>query len=389
MATAIILLAVMLALGLAAFAFVDEQQRQSMVERQSESAFNLTEGALNSTVFALSSQWPGPGAGVAGSGITPWPTCTQTSTDSRCPPPSTLQNTFASPDTADGSATWQVQVFDNGVDSSGNSSISYYSDSTTTAQPNYDADGDGRVWVRAAANVKGHQRVLVSLVQVQQQQETLPHAAVIAGSLQVSNNGRKVLIDTQGPGSFAAPVAVRCTSSSNPNCLVYDASKGQISPDTTQTGYTGGSSLSAAALARLKTTATDNGTFFSTCPATLPSGPVVWIDSGNCSYTANGTVNSQFAPGVLVINNGTLTLGGTLTFYGVIYAVNAQASSGTVVTVQGNVSVQGGIVIDGNGGLLAGSSQVNVVFNDSAFQAVKSYGTAAGIQNTFREIPHG
>jgi Tfp pilus assembly protein PilX len=390
MATAIMLLAVMLALGLATFALVDSQQTLSRVERQKETAFNLAEGALNAEIFALSSHWPGQGTAVAGSGLSAWPTCTPSSTDTRCPDPATLTNLFASPDTAGGGATWQTAVYDNGTNGSGQSSAAFYSDTVTTAQPSYDANGDGRVWVRSSATVRGQQRVLVALVQVQPEEESLPHAALIAGSLQISNNGRKVIIDTQGSGSFAAPVEVRCNPLLNLNCepSAVQLAKGQISPNTLSANYAGGSGLSAAALARLETTAIDNGTYYATCPGSLPSAPIVWIDSGSCSYTANSPVNSQTAPGVLILNSATLTLGGTLAFYGLIYAVNAQASSGAVVSLQGNVSVQGGIEEDGNGGVIAGSSKVNLVFDDTAFGGVKSYGTASLLQNSFREIPH-
>jgi Tfp pilus assembly protein PilX len=385
--TAMLLMGTMLSMGLATFAFVDGQQSQSGVERQKDTAFNLAEAALNAEVFALSSQWPGQGAGVAGSGVTPYPTCTPSSTDTRCPNATTLQNLFATPDTVNGNgATWQTQVFDNGTNAQGQSSASFYSDTITSGQPSYDANGDGKLWVRAQATVQGRTRVLVAVARVQLLPETLPHATIIAGSLQTSNNGRKVIIDTQGSAMQPAPVYVRCTPAQNPNCLVYDASKGQISPDTTSTGYGGGPSLSAAALARLRTTAIQSGTFYSTCPASLPSAAVTWIDTGDCSYTGNATINSATNPGLLIVNNGTLSLGGTVAFYGLVYGVNPQATSGTVVRLQGNASIQGGVAVDGNGGVVAGSSKLNITFDDGAYQAVKSYGTSSIVQNTFREI---
>ena len=48
-------------------------------------------------------------------------------------------------------------------------------------------------------------------------------------------------------------------------------------------------------------------------------------------------------------------MNGNADFFGVIYAVNAQNSSGNVVTVHGNATVQGGVLIDGNGIFDAGS----------------------------------
>ena len=58
-------------------------------------------------------------------GITPHPTCTQTSTDTRCPDPATLSHMFNTPDTASGT-TWQVNVYDNGTNAQGQSSGSFY-----------------------------------------------------------------------------------------------------------------------------------------------------------------------------------------------------------------------------------------------------------------------
>jgi hypothetical protein len=66
--------------------------------------------------------------------------------------------------------------------------------------------------------------------------------------------------------------------------------------------------------------------------------------------------------------------------------VNAQNSSGTVAEVHANGVIHGGVLVDGNGVFDAGSSKENVIFDDNAYNAVKSYGTAGIIQNTWREI---
>jgi hypothetical protein len=141
-----------------------------------------------------------------------------------------------------------------------------------------------------------------------------------------------------------------------------------------------------SARARLRQRAIDDGTYFATCPSSLPVGAdVIWIESGNCSVQSNGTTKSA----LLVINSGTIEFVGNYDFYGVIYAVNAQNSSGVVVSVHGNGKVYGGILVEGNGVLDAGSSKGNIVFRDNAYNSVKSYGTAGMIQNTWREIKAG
>jgi hypothetical protein len=49
---------------------------------------------------------------------------------------------------------------------------------------------------------------------------------------------------------------------------------------------------------------------------------VVFVDGpANCSYTG-GVFNSTDRPGILVIANGTLALGGNATYHGIVYVLN-------------------------------------------------------------------
>jgi Tfp pilus assembly protein PilX/uncharacterized Zn-binding protein involved in type VI secretion len=393
MVTAIILMAVMLSIGLASFAFVDEQARQSGIERTRETAFNYAEGALTAQIFGLTKTWPGPGSSAS-----PVPTCTAASTDARCPSPATLASLFSSVDTASNSS-WQTSVRDNG-----GSAATYYSDSLTAGQPGYDANGDGKLWVRAQATARGKTRTLIALARVEEQNEDLPHSALISGRLDISNNGNKTIID--GSASSNPAVAVRCVPAllEGSPCLGHALGGGLLSTalaaltsllnvqiaGTTATGYAGGNALTAAAQARVKAKSQADGTYYATCPteAQLDAGPgkVVWIESGNCSYTSNSQFNTAAAPGAVFLNNATLYLGGTSDFYGLIYGVNPNNSSGTIVQVQGNAAVHGGVLVDGQGTTIAGSSKLNIELLNSAFDQVRSYGTAGIIQNTWREI---
>jgi hypothetical protein len=54
--------------------------------------------------------------------------------------------------------------------------------------------------------------------------------------------------------------------------------------------------------------------------------------------------------------------------------------------MKGNISIIGAIVIDGAGGLSAGSSKVNLVYNPNVFAGLTAFGTAGLVQNTFREV---
>jgi Tfp pilus assembly protein PilX len=387
--TAILLMTIMLGTVLSVASFIDGQTRQGAATRKRETAFNLTEAALNAQIFALSQDWPG-----TGSTATPYPTCTQASTVARCPNATALSNLIASPDAT--GATWQTVVRDDSV----NSSPNFYSDATTLSQLPYDSNNNGKVWIRASATARGKTRTMVTLVRVEEQAEDIPHAAVIASRLNDSNSGSKVIIDMSHSTGANGFVGVRCTpgpgeTKTNP-CLgqQYDASSWPSTKVTQQlwpydghiqTGYNGAPVMTAAARTRLKARAVADGTYYATCPATIPSREVVWVESGNCQI--QGTqVNSATAPGMLIVNYGTVDVLSQADFYGVIYAVNSQASSGTVVTVHANGVVHGGILIDGAGGMEAGSSKENVIFDDTAYNAVKTYGTAGMIQNTWREI---
>jgi hypothetical protein len=392
MVVAVMVTALMISLGLATAVVIDSQTQGSARERLDESSFNLAQGVLDSQIGILTAKWPG------GSLATYPSQCTSASVSAQCPDPTMLGLAYNSVDYSS-APSWTVQVRDN-------TTGDFYSDTGTASAAHFDANGDGKVWVRATATVKNKIRAVVGLVQVDKQTEQLPHSTLIAGSLSISNNGNKPLICTKLPDDLSSkgctssssqvgPVQVRCTSYTS-SCLNIRSpinNSVQISPYNVQVGYPTAASLSADALNRLRSRAQSDGTYYSgTCPSSMQgpqAGMIVFVDNANCSYTSNPTFNSLTAPGVFIINNGTLSLGGNSTFYGVIYAANPPASS-TPVSLSGNTSVVGGINIDGNGQMVAGSSHINLVFDDFAFTKVTSYGTAHLVQNKWREfVPSG
>lgn len=393
--TSLTLMVVMLGIGTATFGMVDGQTAQSRVGREKETAFNLAEAAMNAQIFQLARDWP-----AAGSAGNPYPACTQDSTASRCPNAAQLTALFASPDVGT-SAQWSTSVRDNNT----NATQNFYSDALTQSAPGYDANGDGQLWVRAQGRARGRTRTLIALVRAQEQQEDLPRGTLITGRLDISNNGNKVIIDAQGGSSESGLVAVRCTPvllESTP-CLGHKLGGGllatalaslnsllnkQISPNITQTGYSSAPALSAEGRARLKATAIANGTYYASgCPSAAGlSGAIVYIENGNCSYTSNTQFNSPSAPGMVLVAQGSLYLGGTTNFYGVVYHANEAAMSGTAVQIQGNAVVQGGVLVDGQATTIAGSSKLNIRLDLNAYDRVRSYGSAGVVQNTWREI---
>jgi hypothetical protein len=368
----------MMAVGLSSLALVDQVQRASGQERTRETSFNVAEALLSSQVFILSRGWPGTSAGAYPS------ECSSAISDARCPDAAAVLSRFGGPDVAAGAA-WSTRIRDNQ-----SPNPNFYDDTLTSTAPAYDANGDGKMWVRAQALVRGGKRTLIGLVRVEQVTEPIPKSAMVAGHFGTTNNGRKVIFDTQGSAAAPSPVQVRCVVAAV-GCLDYAAGKDQVKPDTTTLGYTGGNALSDEGLSRMRDRAKADGTYYpSGCPA-RPEGRVVFIENGDCSYSNEiaPCCNSQTAPGFLIVARGTLNFSGNNTFYGLIYMANKQASSDYIITLGGTILVQGSIQVDGAGGLMAGTSALNLRFDPQVFDAVVSYGNAGIIQNTWREIQAG
>jgi hypothetical protein len=402
-------------------ALSDNQTRQSGQERVKETSYNVAEASLSNEIFSVSKPWPG----TANQALTD---CSRTSTSARCPDATRMAQGFQGTEFS-ASTAWTVTVRDNL-----GAAKNYYQRSVvdSTACPSaagasaapctWDSNGDGLLWLRAQANVAGRARTIVTLVRQQQVGITLPINTVLAGRFSTTNNGKKPIVDERGCyasnvsnddclSAQAAAVAVRCTlaagASPSPgnSCLGYDPAKGQLDPDSYVTGFQGVSTgcpnsytncaMTQDQIDQLKRRAIADGTYTQNgCPTSI-TGAVVFIDnptSGNCSYTG-GTWNTAAKPGMVVVNHGTLSLGGNITFYGIIYAANvnsAPANAGNIVSLGGTATIQGAIMVEGPGAVLAGSSKINIVYDPSAAQSIYGYDDSAVIaQNSYRELPQG
>lgn len=410
---ALIVIVIVLALGAAVLATVNTQSHQSGAQRAKEGSFQVAESALNSQVLQLSRNWATSAA--------PYPTCNQASPSSpKCTGTALAPNYTGTTGGGSGPSggsdflttpTWSTRVLD---DVGGNN---YYSDSLATQSPApcaCDGNNNGNVWVRSQAIVGGQKSVLVSLVaQSPPRLEALPSASVIAGYFNTTNEGKKIIVDAAGTSAAPGAVAVRCNSGPGKGdpCLNYDPDKGQLSPaNGFQKGYIDGTgspsatnrtSLDNDALARLKLRAQSLGTYYATgCPASL-TGALVYIENptnATCSYTSNTQWNSAASPGVVIMGGGQLEVGGTSDFYGFIYNANRQGtapSSGPctaayqnpVIYLTGDTVIHGAISVDGCGGVNAGASGANIVFNANVFNNVVSTGTAGAVKNSFRIVP--
>jgi Tfp pilus assembly protein PilX len=369
--TALLVMAIILLMGFAMMSYVDGQTRDSGRENQREAGFELAESALSAQGFALSRAWPAASASAYPA------SCGPASTGSKCPTSSEMTKAYAGA----GTASWITQVRDNGT----GSPLDYTA--AVLSQPTWDANGDGALWVYAQATAAGRPTTLVALYQLNPLSNAFPRNVITAGSFESGNNGNKLIVDAKGVAGQPAPVAVRCTDPSDSSCLNYRPI--QVGPGVPTTGYAGGNAVPPDALSGLRLRAQLSGTYTASgCPAN-PSGAVVFIEFGNCSY--NNSVpgpccNSAASPGVLVVANGTVTFNGNLTFYGVIYSANLQASTGPVITISGNALVQGALDADGTGKVDVGDSKLNLLF-DPAGLGYSYWGAAVFGKNTWRQIP--
>lgn len=381
---ALLIMGVMLTSGLALLALTEGNQRDSRREREREAAFQLAEGVLNAQIYRLSTQWPSQNSE---DGLYPAAGCTATSVELGCPNGTSVQANFSGPDyTRD--VSWKVQVRDNNT-----AAENYYTESImgSGTGETKDENGDNFIWARAEATVAGHKRVLVALVEAENTTLNFPRAAVVAGKFATTNKGNKVIIDTDGEGYTPGNVIVRCDPVSA--CASYQTGKGQISPDTVTGVPDQPNAVSPEALETLRQRAIAEGNYIADgdpCPASLQGdqpGEIVFIEHSNgCSYQGNAVWNTKATPGFLVIGKGTIYLLGTTSFYGVIYHANTDNSSDTLVDLNGNTQVTGAITIDGAGGLMAGSSKENVIYDPNVILGLTAFGTASIVQNTFREI---
>lgn len=393
---ATMMVTLMLVVGASALSTVDTQTDVTKRERQHESSFNLAEGVLNAQTFVL-------GRLGTGSQTSTFPeSCTNLSAATLCPTPAQLARNYdaATQNDFDADTTWLTRVRDN-------PSGTFYSPTAVAGAARYDANQDDRLWVTASATVRDRTRTLVALIRVEKQPIAFPQYAIIGGWFATSNNGRKDIV--QATGSFG--VAVRCsppTPTATPpvaGCLDYKADKGQLVPaGAYEFDYPDTPAVDSEQLQALEDTARARGTYYTSCPAD-PNGEIVVVEAGNCSYNNSAPsaagmskcCNAPADPGLLIVKCGSVSFGGNIVFYGLVYIPNKSTpdggwcSSGAVVTTQGNAVLNGGAVIDGPGGLVAGSSGNqqgnNVIFNPAAFNDINTAGTAGVVQNTWREIP--
>jgi hypothetical protein len=407
--TAILLLAVMLSLGFAVSASVDTQTRQSRIERERESTFNLAEAALSAQTFIL---------GRRGTGIVsrqyPLEGCSKTppADDYFCPLPAQIEKSYNGAGQVDfdfAAATdgWRTHVRDD-RDPATLEQVRFWDDEIINpANPKYDdwarydADGNRHVWVRSEAIVRGRKRAVVAWVRIEDSVITFPQYAVLAGKVGGKNSGGhggRPLVNSTGS---SLGIAVRCSGPyppQSPACIDLNPTKGpQLQPPGNfQLNFQRQSALEDPdALQALEDVARADGTYYASCPAN-PNGKIVVVENaGDCSYSnsapaATGETtccNSLANPGLFIVKRGKVDFGGNIQFWGVVWNANLDnRSDPDMIETSGTAGIHGGALVDGPGGVYAGSAGDNIVFYALAFENISAVGTAGVVQNTWREI---
>jgi type II secretory pathway pseudopilin PulG len=383
-------------LALSLIVLSNNGQKAALREQASETAFDVAEAALNAQVGQLARAWPSEKETKYES------RCVEaTSTEiNGCPTSGVLNSSY--PNTSSttcqgqppvdswGSAVtnkWTTYVRDD-VEGAG---APFNSVVEKSAEP-WDANGDGKVWVRSVGLVDCRMIVLVTLVSRESVAVSFPHKVLIADWFETRNNGghkgRGFIIDTKGESERPSNVSVRCGSvPSGKECAEYERNHEQVGPGEVVEEKGTSPAIPATVLPALRSEAEGSGTYYASgkCPNGLPTGKLVYVE-GPCSIEggANEVGNSLASPGYLIIVNGTLKMAGSSKFYGVVYDLDQQGSNNWVVRLEGSAELNGGIIIDGNGGASLSASGVNLVYNPKAFEELKAYAGVAGTRNSFR-----
>lgn len=384
---AVMLMAVMLVTGIALLTVVDVQSQKAGEERRTEAAFTLAEGVLDAQAFALSRAWPELQAQAA---------CTQATApdpDDGCPEANLVTEHFSGNDYA--GATWQTNIHDNsGIaaaswpevswgDDAGDPQPSYAADLSTL--PASDANGDGKVWVRAFATISGRTRTVVGLARVQRPAAFPPGFGALTGGFstdlsQLGSNLNATLtipLLTSLLGNhelITGRLGIRCGVLEGcvtaVGATLNETQLGTVlGPQIVRFGSPAAMSDDAVAQLRQRARREESQDgrdhyreTVASDAACLPTGTdgddTIFIEKvgdgdGVCTLDTTGNPTAK----VLVVANGKVNVTGNGTFQGVIYALNRQESElddvPAVVTVRSGAHVRGAVFVDGNEGSLS------------------------------------
>jgi Tfp pilus assembly protein PilX len=413
--TAVVLLTVIFGLGLGLLLFADNQQKASAREQSSEQAFNVAEAALNAQVGQLARVWPT----VANRNVAVT-RCTEGVSDGKnyCPPKLPLSVGYGQLSKVACAAGAQTDAWGSPITNQWTTYVratkggsSYFNSKTEEIEPDYappsepgNPELENKLWVRAVGIVNCRVVSLVTLVSRQLVSVPFPKNVLGGNWFEVTNSGghgSKGIVNGLGTAGERGEVGMRCEGRAEGNgsgqCETFEnepKSHKEQFENYKKGPPTPSPLLNGEQLATVRSLAEANGTLRSpalgNCPKTaeeLAGSPAYVEGCGNLVLNGNGSVNSATSAGFLVLAEGTLTLTGSPTWYGVIYALNPTNLATGIVKLSGNATVYGAIEVDGKGGIELGSNSVNLVYNPEGIVDLKGSAGATPTRNTFRVLP--
>ncbi len=388
--TAVLVMAIMMSIAVPLMSMVDTQQRMTAAERLHEGSFSLTDAVLNAQVFILSNNWPADEDNY-------YPPCTQKSISLKCPDASAITQQYTGPDYS--TTAWKLTVHDDG-----SSAADYYDEAVVNEQPPYDANTNGRVWVRADARGAGTTQSLVAQVKMTEHVETFPRHVTTTGYMTIKHIHKNGIL-TQGNAAQPAPLVLRCTGvtftskgHSPGNCLSLKKKKKKwIVPQIIQEGYVG-NALPPAAIDGLRQRAKALGTLLrdlSRRPgrrARVRRARRLQVQ-GRQEEVQFGVyarkrieINSAANPGAFVVADGSVTFDGKLTYYGIVYAANLSNRTDTLINILKKSQIVGSVAVDGMGGTYIKAHGSPIVFDPTAFWDLTSLQGATIVQGSWHEL---
>ena len=392
----LLVLLVIAGLALALLLLTNSGQKAALREQASESAFNVAEAGLNAQVGQLSRAWPAK----ASQEVPLRCTASTTSATNGCPTGSILSTNYPNISPAQCAAgtrsdawgssltnEWTTYVRDDAAKNS-----SYFNSAAEQPEARFDANGDGKLWVRSVGVVQCRIVVLTTLVSRESIAVPFPKQVDIANWFETRNrggHGERPIVNTQGESSQTTNVVVRCSPPPEGKpCENYEKEKGQVSPGGVVEEKATGPAISSGTLETLRQEAEAEGTYYAagSCPEKqMPAGKLVYVE-GPCNVTngpSNEVANSATEAGFLIIANGTFKINNKATFYGVVYCLNKQGSTGAVIETSGNAKIVGAAVVEGSGGASFDANGENIIYDPEAIETLKTYGGAAATRNGF------
>ena len=175
-------------------------------------------------------------------------------------------------------------------------------------------------------------------------------------------------------------VAVRCSLPPQSTCVDLNPTKGpQLQPPGNyQLSYPNATAIGGDELAALEDVAKANGTWYAGLPVEPERRRRLREERGHLPLHEQRArrarwrrkcCNTSANPGLYILERGTVDFGGNIEFWGVVYNANLDnSSSERLVETSGTSAIRGGVLVDGAGGVYAGSSGDNIVYNAFAFE---------------------